>query len=178
MRTTAGATAFTQMPSVATSFASDLVKPITAGLGGRVAGHIRIAFLAGDRGDADDASVLAVAHVLDHGAAAVEHAGQIDRDDLLPVLVGLLPERRGAAGDAGVVHQDVDAAGARQHLGDRLARPNPNWRYRCASGNDPLPIESATCAGALEIEIGDGDRRAGAQPAGGRSLRRCRWPRR
>ena len=32
VRTTAGATAFTQIPSVATSFPSDFVKPMTAAL--------------------------------------------------------------------------------------------------------------------------------------------------
>ena len=54
-------------------------------------------------------------HVLDRGLGHEEGAGQVDRDDLLPVLVGHLGHGP-VDGDAGVVHQDVDPALLVDHL--------------------------------------------------------------
>src|SRR3546814_9309259 len=56
-----------------------------AGLGGAVGRRIGVAFLAGDRGDIDDAAIALMLHRRHHGTAAVEHVGQVDIDHLLPV---------------------------------------------------------------------------------------------
>ena len=83
-----------------------------ARLRGRVGDGVRVAFLAGDRGDVDDAAGAGVDHDRDDGLAAEEYAGQVDVHDLLPLVDAQLPDRRGAAGDAGVVDQRVDASPA------------------------------------------------------------------
>src|SRR5262249_8550206 len=68
-----------------------------------------VAGLADDRRDVDDAAGATLDHVLDGGLRQVERAGQVDRDDLLPVVVGHLGHGP-VDGDAGVVHQDVQPA--------------------------------------------------------------------
>ncbi len=50
-----------------------------------------------------------------------EHRLQVHRDHLVPVALGEL-ERVGAADDAGVVHQDVDAPERRGGAGDHVLR--------------------------------------------------------
>src|SRR5581483_374212 len=71
---------------------------------------LREAVLARGRGQVDDA---AAPRGLDHGhglARAVEHAVQVHRDAALPVLGADVLHLGGRAGDAGVVHQDVEPA--------------------------------------------------------------------
>src|SRR5882724_78673 len=78
---------------------------------GRGVRHERgVALLAGDGDDVDDPPALPGSHQLHRRAADEEHAGEIDGDDLLPVLVGQLPRRKRAARDAGVVDDDVEPA--------------------------------------------------------------------
>ena len=50
----------------------------------------RVALLARDRGDVDDAAVAAGLHLRDRGAVGVEDAVQVDRMDALPFLVAHL----------------------------------------------------------------------------------------
>ena len=57
---------------------------------------------------------FACEHVLAEGAAAPEGAVEIDVDDVEPMLVGDRLGRRLAAGDAGIVDEDVDLAVARR----------------------------------------------------------------
>src|SRR5215469_7271549 len=80
-----------------------------AGLGRRVVGLADIAGLADDRGHVDDPSGTALDHVLDRRLGHEEGTGQVDRDDLLPVVVAHLGHGP-VDGDPGVVDQDVDPA--------------------------------------------------------------------
>ncbi len=86
-----------------------------AGLGGGVVDLADVAGLADDRGHVDDPAGAADDHVLDRGLGHVKGSGQVDRDDLLPVIVGHLGHGP-VNGDPGVVHQDVDPAVLADHL--------------------------------------------------------------
>ena len=147
-------------------FADRLSKSDHSRLSRRVAAHIGIAFLAGNRGDIDYPSIAARPHVRQHRAAAMKHAAHIHRDNMLPVIVGELPNRSGSPGDPGVVHQYVNAAGAREHLGHgRIhgVRAGNVDGYGERSAADRLRHFRS----ALEVQIGDRDGRPGArQPAG------------
>src|SRR4029453_3012297 len=82
-----------------------------------VVGLADVALLPDHRADVDDPAVAAVQHVLEHGPAQVEGAGQVDVDDPVPVLHRHLAD--GAVdGDAVVVAQDVHPAVLVQDLGD------------------------------------------------------------
>src|SRR5882757_6074212 len=59
------------------------------------------------RTDVHDGTGLCAEHVLAEGAAAPERAVEIDVDDVQPMLVGDLLGRCLAAGDAGIVDQDL-----------------------------------------------------------------------
>ena len=66
-----------------------------AGLRRRIGRRVRIAFLAGDRGDVDDAAVVLRDHRRHDGAAAVERAVEIDRSiTCAPGLERVFPGRR------------------------------------------------------------------------------------
>src|SRR5215211_8586726 len=86
-------------------------------LGRGVVGLADVALLPNHRADVDDPAVAPVQHVLEHGPAEVEGAGQVDVDDPVPVLHAHLADRL-VDGDAGVVDQDVELALLVQHLGD------------------------------------------------------------
>ena len=62
-----------------------------AGLGGRIGGRVRIALLAGDRGDIDDAAVVLRDHQRHDRAAAIELAVEIDAHHLRPGLRSDIP---------------------------------------------------------------------------------------
>ena len=81
-----------------------------AGLGGRIGGGVGVAFLAGDRGDIGDAAVVPLDHAGDDRLAAIERAGEVDADHLVPLLGRVLPGLGDRPGDAGVVDEDVDLA--------------------------------------------------------------------
>ncbi len=68
-----------------------------------------IAFLAGDGGDVDNAAVAGGDHVRHHGPAHQIGRVQVDLQDLTPDPGIQLPGRRVAAGNAGAVHDDVQA---------------------------------------------------------------------
>ena len=85
-----------------------------AGLGGGVVHLPHLPLLAVDRGDVDDAAIVPLAHALDGQAAEVEGGGEVDADDVVPLLAGHAVER-GVAGDAGIVDQHVDRS---EILGD------------------------------------------------------------
>ena len=65
-----------------------------AGLRRAVGGGVRVAFLAGDGRDRDDAAVVLLDHRRHDRPAAVEDAVQVDLDHLLPLVDRILPERR------------------------------------------------------------------------------------
>jgi hypothetical protein len=87
-------------------------------LGGAISRRVRVAFLAGNRSDADDAAVFLGDHPRHDGAAAQERTGEVDLDHLAPVLRRVLPHRFVWAVHAGIVHQNVDLT----HLADRGVR--------------------------------------------------------
>src|SRR5690606_8224282 len=85
-----------------------------ARLRGAVVRGVRVALLAGDRGDVDDAAVAVGDQVRHHRPAAQEGAGQVDVDNAAPLLGAQLPDLGVVAGNAGIVDQDVDLAEGRQ----------------------------------------------------------------
>ena len=87
----------------------------------RVGDRVRVAFLAGDRGDVDDAAVLRLHHVRRDGAAAEELAGEVDAQHALPFLDRVVDGRHVLAGDAGVVDQHVDLAELCERALDRAS---------------------------------------------------------
>ncbi len=87
------------------------------GLGRRIRHRVGIAFLAGDRGDVDDAAVSRLDHVRRDRAAAQELAGEIDSEDPVPLLDRIVHRGDVLPGDARVVHQNVNLAQIRDCLG-------------------------------------------------------------
>src|SRR5207244_10505671 len=65
-----------------------------------------VAGLPDDRRDVDDPAGAALEHVLQRRLRHEERAGEVDAEDLVPVLVGHLQNRL-VAGDPGVVDEDV-----------------------------------------------------------------------
>src|SRR6478609_3276424 len=72
--------------------------------------RVRIAFLAGDRGDVDDAAVILLDHARYDCLATNEGTVEIDAQHLAPLVEVGLPYRLVDAGDAGIVDQNVDLA--------------------------------------------------------------------
>jgi len=112
---TAGATAFTAMPRVATSLARAFVRPMTPALAVEYGHEGRIALLARNGRDINDASAPGGEHHADGGPADQEHAGEVAGDHLVPVLVSQLPDRVRATRDPGVVDHDVETAPRGDH---------------------------------------------------------------
>src|SRR5580693_6418895 len=71
---------------------------------------VGVAFLAGDRGDVDDAAVFLGEHRRHDRLAADEGAVEIDAQHLAPLLEIGLPYRLVDAGDTGIVDEDIDLA--------------------------------------------------------------------
>ena len=71
-----------------------------------------------DRADVDDRAAAGLRHLLGRQLGAEKDAGLIDRDDALPALQAIRIADR-AAGDPGIVDEDVDPAIARQCLRDQ-----------------------------------------------------------
>ena len=122
-----------------------------AGLRGRIGHRVRIALLAGDRGDVDDAAVVLRDHQRHDGAAAIELAVEIDAHHLVPGADRILPGRHVRPGDAGVVDQDVDAA-ERLHggvaRGFDLGEPRDVARHRRGLAADCASSPAACSASA------------------------------
>ena len=95
--------------------------------------RVRVAFLAGDRGDVDDPAVLVLDHVRHDGAADQVGRDQVDLDDAAPDVGRQLPGRAVAAGDAGVVDEDVDLLGRRRRALGRARRPRASLVSSTAS---------------------------------------------
>src|SRR5882724_11414064 len=76
--------------------------------------RVGVAFLAGDRGDVDDASVILLDHRWYDRLATDEGPVEIDAQDLAPFLEVGFPHRLVDSGDTGVVDEDVDLAECRQ----------------------------------------------------------------
>src|SRR5580693_4576075 len=72
--------------------------------------RVRVAFLAGDRGDVDDAAVVLLDHRGHDRLAADEGPVEIDAQYLAPLVEVGLPYRLVDPGDAGVVDENVDLA--------------------------------------------------------------------
>src|SRR6185503_7128983 len=81
-----------------------------AGLGRGIGRRVRVALLAGDRRDVDDAAVILRDHQRRQRPAAVKRAVEIDRQHVAPGLQRIFPGRHVRPGDAGIVDQNVDAA--------------------------------------------------------------------
>ncbi len=92
---------------------------VHAGLGRRVVGLARLALLAVDRRDLDDAAPAFFDHARHHLLGDVEHAGQVGVDHRVPVFARHLHEHA-VARDAGVVDQHVDRAVLADGLGEGL----------------------------------------------------------
>ena len=98
VRTAAGVTQLTRMPVLASSLPSDLVSPITAAFDALYADAFGIAFLARDRGDVDDAPVVALRRMIGHhGAVAQEDAVHVDVEHPLPGVDRIVRQRRRSA---------------------------------------------------------------------------------
>jgi hypothetical protein len=77
-----------------------------------------VAHLPDDRGDVHDPPGPALDHVVKHRLGHEERAGEVDGDDLVPVLVGHLEDRL-VRGDPRVVDEDVQPAVVLDDLADR-----------------------------------------------------------
>src|ERR1019366_9315636 len=84
-----------------------LGQPVQPGLRGRVVRLPDVADLADDRGDVDDPSRAALNHVRQHRLGHEERAREVDRDHLVPILVGHLQARL-VDRDPCIVNEDVE----------------------------------------------------------------------
>ena len=133
-----------------------------AGLRGGIGAGVRIALLAGDRGDVDDAPVAALLHARHHRAAGEERTGQVHVHHGTPFVERILRDRRVDAADRRAVDQDIDRADAALGLGKR-ARDG----VRVADiGRDQSCARSLGLAPLLEARaVPHGDARAGLRHA-------------
>ena len=81
-------------------------------LGRRVRAVVLVPAAAGHRGEEHDPAVALLAHAGQRGLGGVERAREVDRDDVVPVGVGVLLDRL-AAVDADAVDEHVDAPPSR-----------------------------------------------------------------
>src|SRR5712692_8412386 len=72
--------------------------------------RVGVAFLAGDRGDVDDAAVILLDHRRHDRLAADEGPVEIDAQNLAPFIEVGFPYRLVDPGDAGIVDENVDSA--------------------------------------------------------------------
>jgi hypothetical protein len=137
-----------------------------AGLRGRVRGHVRVALLAGDRGDVDDAPAGPLQHVRHARPRAVEDAVEVHLHDAPPLVGRVLDERRGRAGDAGVVHEHVDLPESGDDgLGHRLRRARV--RDVELDGENVLTLgRGEICDGDAHSVLEEAVDDRGAEPAG------------
>src|SRR6478735_6726872 len=146
-------------------------------LRGRVVGLAPVA-VGRDAGEVEDLAVLLVHEGLLHGLAHQEGALEVHPHDGVPVVLGQL-EQQVVAGDAGVVHQDVDTPELVEHashgcldggtVGD-VARDADGLRLATEAG----------CGGArlALVEVEDRDRGALlGEPLGGAGADPARCPR-
>src|ERR1019366_380996 len=97
-----------------------LGQPEQPGLRGCVVRLPDVADLADDRGDVDDPSRPAFNHVRQHRLGHEERAREVDRDHLVPILVGHLQDRL-VDRDPGIVDQDVEPPMRVNHFLDGAA---------------------------------------------------------
>src|SRR5207244_2758000 len=164
-------------------------------LGGVVAGTGQRARVApGPRGDVDDQALLALAHRRQHRVAAIEHAGQVDGDDLIPAVDRNVSEVALRQVDARAVDEDVDAAmaledrrGGLSHLGlvgdvhgDGLALAGRlELLFGGGQGFLAAPRDDDMRAGARELDrAGEADARAAAGDPGNLTGEHTEWYRR
>ena len=160
------------------------------GLGGAVGRHQRLAAATGDAGQVDDLAGALRAHRLQRGLGAEEQALHVDREDLVPLARGGVPDGLDQA-DAGVVDQHVEPAAGGHHpaqlhqLGGRRVHPRrvgqPGRHPERALGHrlgqhPPHPVELVAGGGpvgepgaqhpqrALRHQVGRVDGDAGVQP--------------
>ena len=114
-----------------------------AGLRRAVVRGVRVAFLAGDRRDVDDAAVTLLDHLRHDRAAGQERPDEVDLDDAPPDFGVEFPGHAVAAGDAGVVDEDVDAA----------VRIDGRFRRRGDVGLDAQLDDLAACAAGQLLRL-------------------------
>src|SRR3954447_10216050 len=106
-----GPIALTRTPSLPSSTASARVNPSTRLLRGGIGRRARLADMNErlDRADIDDAALVRAKRA-EKGVRDVEHAGEVDRNHILPVLDHRLRGARHAVAprDAGIVDEDGD----------------------------------------------------------------------
>ena len=114
-----GDTAFTRMPRLAYSIASDLVAAFRPPLVSEAStdGTPRVGVIDQAGRDLDDVAAALLLHLGDGELGDVEEARDVDADHGRIVFGGVLRERLGDE-DAGVVDQRVDAAEALDGLRD------------------------------------------------------------
>src|SRR5439155_20620981 len=161
-------------------------------LGGVVAGTGQRARVApGPRGDVDDQAFLSLAHRRQHRVAAIEHARQVDGDDLVPAVDRDVPEVALRQVDARAVDEDVDAAvaledrgGDLRHLGlvgdvhrERLALAGRlELLFGGGQGFLAAPRDDDVRAGARELDrAGEADPRAAAGDPGDFAAQASVW---
>src|SRR5439155_14086567 len=111
---------------------------------------------AHDRADVDDRAAAGLGHLLGRELGAEKDAGLVDRDDPVPAGQPVRIADR-AAGDPGVVYEDVEPAIGRQRFGDqrlplRFAGDVDLGRAGLAAavadiGGDPLGIAAEDVGG-------------------------------
>ncbi len=131
-------------------------------LGGNVGGLQRRGLVRMHRAHIDHgAAALVLVHMLERGLGGEEGAIDVDRLHLLPVGEGVVLDRVDDL-DAGVGDQDIDAAKRLGHrLGGAVDRVLVGHIHRHGDG---APAGGFDIGGgllrSLEIQVGDGDRRA------------------
>ena len=103
------------MPRLASSRASDFVRPINPALLAAVIRLTRVADQSDDRADVDDPTAPLLDHRPHQGLHKIERAFQVRVQDRVPIF-NRHPHAQSVARDAGVVHQNVDATEVFQNL--------------------------------------------------------------
>jgi hypothetical protein len=104
-----GATAFTRIPDLAISSATDLVMPSTACLLPTYGGPRRTLVPVG-RGDVDDAAAAVSLHGAHFVLHAQDHAENIGVERRRIAFRGLIGDRTNLAFGAGIVYRDIETA--------------------------------------------------------------------
>jgi hypothetical protein len=104
-----GAMQLTKILLSTTSLLSALVKPITPALAAEYAAKYDSPSLPANRSHVDDAATTPAPHLWQYSVRDLQHADQIDFNDLLPVARLVLIERMQLAQIASVVNKNVDA---------------------------------------------------------------------
>ena len=125
---------------------------------------IRIAFLAGDGGDVHNTPIACRAHMRHQGAGDDEGRDQINLNHAAPFRHGQFPDRRIAAGDAGIIDQNIHAPmGSKRRLRRGFHRRRVR-QIKDMGADFGVTQARGGCLGCSLIHIPNGD---GSPPARG-----------